>query len=75
MEISKVTSKFQATVPADIRKALGIEAGDTLAWISLEGNRTLLNHALTVRHWPGGGEERVLAAAHAHGAWIEWMAA
>ena len=24
-----------------------------LAWISLEGNRVLLNHGLTVRYWPG----------------------
>jgi hypothetical protein len=44
-----------------------------LAWIALEGNRTLLNHGLTVRHWPGGGEEKLLAAAHAHGAWLEWF--
>jgi hypothetical protein len=44
-----------------------------LAWISLEGNRTLLNHGLTVRYWPGGGEEALLAAAHAHGAWLEWF--
>jgi hypothetical protein len=45
-----------------------------LAWISLEGNRQLLNHGLTVRHWPGDGEEALLAAAHAHGAWVEWLA-
>lgn len=32
MEVSKVTSKFQATVPADVRAALGIKAGDTIAW-------------------------------------------
>ncbi len=32
METSKVTSKFQATVPADVRAALGIKSGDTLAW-------------------------------------------
>lgn len=44
-----------------------------LAWIALEGNRTLLNHGLMVRHWPGGEEWRLLAAAHAHGAWIEWF--
>lgn len=44
-----------------------------LAWIALEGNRKLLNHALTVRYWPGGGEETLLAAAHAHGAWLEWL--
>ena len=46
-----------------------------LAWVALEGNRTLLNHGLTVRTWPGGGEEKLLAAAHAHGAWLEWFAA
>jgi len=44
-----------------------------LAWISLEGNRTLLNHGLEVRYWPGGEEPHLLAAAHAHGAWIEWL--
>jgi hypothetical protein len=44
-----------------------------LAWVALEGNRTLLNHGLMVRHWPGGEDWRLLAAAHAHGAWIEWF--
>ena len=44
-----------------------------LAWIALEANRSLLNHGLTVRHWPGGGQETLLAAAHAHGAWLEWF--
>ncbi len=43
-----------------------------LAWVQLEANRTLLNHGLTVRYWPGGGEPVLLAAAHAHGAWVEW---
>ncbi len=45
-----------------------------LAWVALEANRTLLKHGLTVRYWPGGGEEKLLAAAHAHGAWVEWLA-
>ena len=44
-----------------------------LGRVALEANRSLLNHALTVRHWPGGGEETLLAAAHAHGAWLEWF--
>lgn len=44
-----------------------------LAWVALEGNRTLLNHGLMARHWPGGEDWRLLAAAHAHGAWIEWF--
>ncbi len=46
-----------------------------LAWIALEADRTLLNHGLRVRYWPGGEEATLLAAAHAHGAWVEWMAA
>ncbi|MCB2061175.1 MAG: DUF2332 domain-containing protein [Novosphingobium sp.] len=46
-----------------------------LAWVSLEGNRDLLNHGLSVRCWPGGEEWTLLAAAHAHGAWIEWFGA
>lgn len=29
---SKVTSKFQATIPADIRGLLGIRQGDTVAF-------------------------------------------
>lgn len=46
-----------------------------LAWIALEGNRTLLSHGLEVRYWPGGEQPALLAAAHAHGAWIEWRTA
>ncbi len=41
MEFSKVTSKFQATVPADIRAALGIKAGDTIAWAVRDGTATV----------------------------------
>jgi len=32
METSRITTKYQATVPADVRAALGLKAGDTLAW-------------------------------------------
>ncbi|MFT4026065.1 MAG: DUF2332 domain-containing protein [Novosphingobium sp.] len=46
-------------------------ADRALAWISLEGNRKLLNHGLMARYWPGGEDWHLLAAAHAHGAWIE----
>lgn len=45
-----------------------------LAWISLEANRVLHNHELTVRFWPGGDQPQLLARAHPHGAWIEWLA-
>ena len=30
--LAKISSKGQVTVPAEIRKALHAEAGDTLAW-------------------------------------------
>jgi hypothetical protein len=43
-----------------------------LAWIALEANRDAHRHELVVRYWPGGETERLLAHAHAHGAWIEW---
>ncbi|MFN3435746.1 MAG: DUF2332 family protein, partial [Sphingomonas sp.] len=45
-----------------------------LAWVAVEANRQTFRHELTVRHWPGGGEQHLLAGAHAHGAWVEWMA-
>lgn len=44
-----------------------------LAWVAVEADRTLMSHGLSVRYWPGGDEPRLLAAAHAHGAWIEWL--
>lgn len=44
-----------------------------LAWIAVEANRQTFRHELTVRLWPGGEEPRLLAAAHPHGAWVEWM--
>ncbi len=37
MEVSKVTSKFQATVPRDVRAALGIKAGDQVLWVVKDG--------------------------------------
>ncbi len=44
-----------------------------LAWIAVEANRQTFRHELTVRYWPEGGASQLLAAAHPHGAWVEWM--
>lgn len=33
MEITKITSKHQATVPAQARAALGPRAGDAIEWV------------------------------------------
>ncbi|MBS0476672.1 MAG: DUF2332 domain-containing protein [Proteobacteria bacterium] len=43
-----------------------------LAWVSLEANRVLHIHEMTVRYWPGGEEPVVVTRAHPHGAWIGW---
>ncbi len=43
-----------------------------LAWVSLEANRVLHIHEMTVRYWPGGEEPEVVTRAHPHGAWIGW---
>ena len=29
---------------------------------------------LRLAHWPGGGGWELLGQAHAHGAWVEWLA-
>ncbi|MXP13686.1 DUF2332 family protein [Altererythrobacter confluentis] len=44
-----------------------------LAWVCVEANRETHVHELTVRHWPQGPEPRMLAVAHAHGAYLEWL--
>ncbi len=43
-----------------------------LVWVSLEANRVLHIHEMTVRFWPGGSEPVVVTRAHPHGAWIGW---
>ena len=64
----------QARITTAMARA-GTEAtADTpLGWVSLEADRTLMRHDLTVRSWPGGGEPVTLAHAHAHGFWVEWV--
>ena len=42
-----------------------------LAWVRMEPDRVLQRQELIVQHWPGQREPRMLATAHAHGAWIE----
>ena len=45
-----------------------------LAWIALEANRTVHQHELVLRYWPGGDAPKLLGRSHAHGAWVEWLA-
>jgi hypothetical protein len=42
-----------------------------LAWIKFEANRTVSQHTVRLRVWPGGVDNQ-LAIAHPHASWIEW---
>ena len=44
MIISKLTSKAQTTIPQSVRSALGVSAGDELAYV-IEGGRVILTKA------------------------------
>ncbi len=64
----------QQRVTAAMEKAGAAATADRpISWIRLEANRTTHRHELTVRYWPGGEDETMLARAHAHGADIEWL--
>jgi hypothetical protein len=65
----------QARVTAAMEAAgAAATTGRALAWIAVEADRTVHRHALKVRYWPGGADERLLAWSHPHGADIEWVA-
>jgi len=70
-------------VPEDQRHAItrviersgqASEVEAPLAWVSVEADRVSHRHQLCVRYWPGGSDDKLLAVAHSHGDWIEWMA-
>ncbi|MGC8515127.1 MAG: AbrB/MazE/SpoVT family DNA-binding domain-containing protein [Thermoplasmata archaeon] len=42
--MSKITSKGQITIPAEIRKALDLEAGDTILFEKTDGNIIMKNN-------------------------------
>lgn len=64
----------QARVTAAMEAAGALATPErALAWIAVEADRTVHRHALKVRYWPGGPEERQLAWSHPHGSDIEWV--
>jgi hypothetical protein len=63
--------------PADTqaRVTAAIESAGTcepLAWVRMEKAPEEAGHSLRVRLWPGG-EDRLLARVHPHGASVEWL--
>jgi hypothetical protein len=70
-----VPADQQARVTAAMEAAGAKATRDApLAWVMVEADRTVHRHKLTVRYWPGGGEEVQLAWSHPHGADVEWLA-
>lgn len=47
IQVSKVTSKYQATIPTAVRRALGIKRGDSVAF-EIEGNAVVLRRATAI---------------------------
>ena len=67
----------QAVRDAVTRASNNAVAERPFAWLSLETNRETFQHELVVRYWDGcdaAGEKHLLANAHPHGAWVEWLA-
>ena len=49
MELAKVTSKGQVTIPIEIRKKLGIKNGDKEAWRALLPGKCKLDDVIELR--------------------------
>ena len=57
---------------AMMKAAAQISESTPLAWVSLETDRALMQHQLSIRSWPDHGETQNLGFAHAHGFWMDW---
>ena len=49
MELAKVTSKGQVTIPIEIRKKLGIKNGDKVLFIEESGRIYIMNSSMDVK--------------------------
>lgn len=50
MELAKVTSKGQVTIPIEIRKKLGIKNGDKILFVEEAGKIYMLNSSMDALH-------------------------
>ena len=50
MELAKVTSKGQITIPVEIRKKLGIKNGDKILFIEEAGKIYMINSSMDALH-------------------------
>jgi hypothetical protein len=61
--------------PVQARVSGAIEAAapsGPIAWLRFEKLPDEKDYSLRLRKWPGG-EDRLLARAHPHGSWVEWL--
>lgn len=50
MELAKVTSKGQITIPIDIRRKLGVKEGDKVLFLEDNGRIFLMNSSMAALH-------------------------
>jgi len=65
MPQSRLTLKYQTTVPSGVRLALGARAGDTLAWEVREGQAVVSVASHRFLEWRGRVPGRKLDAVEA----------
>ena len=53
MPVSRITSKFQTTVPKDVREKLSIRADDSLEWTVIDGNAIVRQATSRLYRWIG----------------------
>ena len=67
-----ISPEGQARITAAMEAAGSRATADRpLAWASVEADRNVHQHVLTIRSWPGHGAPHVIGRAHAHGFWVE----
>ena len=49
MELAKITSKGQITIPKEIRKKLGVKDGDKVLFVEEEGRIIMMNSSMQAR--------------------------
>jgi len=50
MEIAKITSKGQITIPIDIRRRLGVKEGDKVLFLEEQGKIIMMNSSMEALH-------------------------
>ena len=59
MELAKITSKGQITIPVAIRRMLGVKDGDKVLFVQ-EGNKVVISMLRSMRSWRHRRRFRVL---------------